>query len=91
MLAALPEFSDIYERRPIRDNKGGMRAPHCFAAWFMLRKLRPTAVVESGLWRGQGTWLIEQACPDADLYCIDIDLGRLEYRSPRATTITRTR
>jgi hypothetical protein len=50
----------------------------------MLRKLQPTAVIESGLWRGQGTWLIEQACPDADLYCIDLDLDRLEYRSPRA-------
>jgi hypothetical protein len=89
MLAALPEFSSIYGRRPIRDNKGGMRAPHCFATWFMLRKLQPTAVMESGLWRGQGTWLIEQACPDADLYCIDIDLGRLEYRSPRATYFDR--
>lgn len=84
MLAALREFAELYEHRPIRDNDGGMRAPHMFAAWFMLRSLRPEAVIESGVWRGQGTWLIEQACPDAALFCAEPNIARIEYRSPRA-------
>ncbi len=84
MLADLDAFAALYARRPVRDNQGGMRAPHMFAAWFMARRLRPALIVESGVWKGQGTWLLEQACPDAELVCIDIDLSRRQYVSPRA-------
>jgi hypothetical protein len=84
MRAALEEFAALYTRRPIRDNAGGMRTPHLFGAWFVLRKLQPAAIVESGVWRGQGTWFFEQACPQAELHCVDVNLTRLEYRSTRA-------
>lgn len=88
MLDDLAEFADLYERRPIRDNEGGMRSPHLFAFWFAMRQLRPAAVIESGVWRGQGTWFIEQACPKADIYCVDINWSNLSYRSSRATYLT---
>jgi hypothetical protein len=84
MLEALPEFLELHARLPIVNNHGGMRAPHLFGAWFMLRELRPTHVVESGVFKGLGTWLIEQAAPQAQLYCIDPDLSQREYTSPRA-------
>jgi len=84
MLARLEEFSRVYAERPIKDNAGGMLSQHMFFTWFALQTLKPRAVVESGIWHGQGTWLIERTCPDADLYCIDINLERIEYRSPRA-------
>ncbi|MEK6801190.1 MAG: hypothetical protein AABZ34_00795 [Nitrospirota bacterium] len=89
MRKSLREFVEVYERRPIRDNSGGMQAPHMFLAWFVLKTLSPKAIIESGLWLGQGTWLFEQACPAADLHCIDIDLSRLQYRSNRATYYNR--
>lgn len=85
LVAALPEFLSLYPKRPIRDNEGGMKAPHMFATWFMARRLAPKAIIESGAWKGQSTWLLEQACPDAELVSIDIDLSRREYISPRAT------
>ncbi|RDD61883.1 hypothetical protein [Ferruginivarius sediminum] len=88
MVAELEDFARLYERRPIRDNRGGMTTPHLFMTWFALRRLKPKAIVESGLWQGQGTWLFEQACPDAELYCLDPDMSRLKYRSPRATYST---
>lgn len=50
----------------------------------MLSRLSPDLIVESGVWKGQGTWLIEQACPQADLICIDLNLSRVEYKSKRA-------
>jgi hypothetical protein len=84
LVGALEEFAGVYRARPIVDNTGGMKAPHMFATWFGLKRLRPKAVVESGIWLGQGTWLIEQACPDAELYCIDPVLDRVRYRSQRA-------
>jgi hypothetical protein len=80
----LQEFSSIYSKRPIQDNGGGMSSSHLFLFWFILQHLKPRVVIESGVWKGQGTWLIEQACPDADIHCIDIDWSNLEYKSERA-------
>lgn len=84
MLADLDEFCALYEARPIPNNMGGMRAPHMFMTWFALRQLQPRVIIESGVWLGQGTWLFEQACPDAQIHCIDPILDRVRYRSPRA-------
>lgn len=84
MIAALDEFAALYEKRPIKDNHGGMLSPHMFPLWFATRRLKPKAVVESGVFKGQSTWLIEQAAPEAKIYCIDPELDRVEYRSERA-------
>jgi hypothetical protein len=84
MKNALPEFLELHGRRPIFDNHGGMCAPHLFAAWFMVRTLAPKHIVESGVFKGLGTWILESAAPDAEIVCIDPDLEKLVYRSPRA-------
>jgi len=84
MIEALEAFTRLYRQRPIQDNTGGMFSPHMFAFWFALKTLKPAAVIESGVWLGQGTWFIEQACPSAKLYCIDLNLKRIQYRSERA-------
>lgn len=89
MKEALPEFLGLLGKLPISNNHGGMRAPHLFATWFMLRTLRPTHIVESGVFKGLGTWLLEQAAPEARLYCIDPNPEAIEYRSPRAEYFTR--
>lgn len=84
MLEKLEEFASLYKKRPIDYNKWGMKAPHMFLAWFALQSLKPKAIVESGVYLGQGTWLLEKACPAAKLYCIDIDLQQIQYKSSRA-------
>jgi hypothetical protein len=84
LVRSLEEFADLYSRRPIAVNTGGMKSPHLFAMWFALWTMKPKAVIESGVWKGQGTWFIEQACPDAEIHCLDINLSRVEYRSMRA-------
>ena len=61
-----------------------MKAPHMFALWFMARKLSPDLIVESGVWKGQSTWLLETACPQAKLFSIDLDLRNREYVSQKA-------
>ncbi len=80
----IDEFESLYAGRPIEDNVGGMKAPHMFAVWFMAKKLSPDLVVESGIWKGQSTWLLEKACPEAKLVSIDLDLGNRQYISDRA-------
>ena len=81
------EFSKLYARRPIQDNSGGMKAPHAFASYFMLKMLKPKIIIESGVWKGQGTWLFEQACPEAKIICLDINFGNLIYKSKKAEYI----
>jgi hypothetical protein len=83
------DFIAIYRGRPVKDNRGGMSFNHSFATWYMLLTLRPESVIESGIWKGHSTWLIEQACPQASIYCLDIDFSRLEYKSKRATYLQR--
>jgi len=80
----LKEFAELYEQRPITNNEGGMRSPHMYLVWFALQELKPKAIVESGVWLGQGTWFFEKACPYAKLYCIDLNLDIIRYRSSKA-------
>lgn len=84
IIESISEFSTIYAERPIKDNQGGMMAPHMFAVWFITKKLSPDLIVESGIWKGQSTWLLEQACPRAELFSIDLNLGLRKYISERA-------
>lgn len=81
---SVPEFVALYRSRPLAQNPLGMGFNHCFATWFILRTMRPKLVVESGVWRGQSTWLIEQAVPDAEIVAIDPRPESRVYTSPRA-------
>lgn len=55
---AVDEFLSLYEHRPIQHNDGGMRTPHMFALWYTCKILQPSVIIESGVWRGQGTWIL---------------------------------
>lgn len=72
MISSLQEFSRVYEHRPIRENKGGMRFHHSFGLWFTLKAIypRPSFVVESGANRGHTTWMIRQALPGVRIITI---------------------
>lgn len=41
--------------------------------------------MESGIWRGHSTWLIERTLPDARILSFDIDLSNRAYVSAHAT------
>ena len=82
---SIPEFLELYKHRPIDYNDGGMLAPHMFATWFMMRQMQPKTVIESGVYKGQSTWLIEQTVPDAEVFSIDIKLSQREYISKNVT------
>lgn len=81
---AFYEFAETYESRPIRDNSGGMGLNHSFALWYLLKQGKPDVVIESGVWKGHSTWLIEQAVPSATIFSFDLDLSRVEYKSKYA-------
>lgn len=82
------EFMGVYDKRVVKNNKGGMKITHSFYAWFLAQMLQPKIIIESGVWKGHGTWLFEKACPNARLICLDPCLDKLEYISKKATYST---
>jgi hypothetical protein len=84
LIDLLAEFAELYQARPIQNNTGGMEAPHMFSTWVTVKWLQPKSIIESGVFKGQGTWLLERACPTASLYCIEPNLDGIEYKSKQA-------
>ena len=84
LINSFKKFLEIYEKRPIKKNTGGMRLSHCFAFYLFLKKINPPLVVESGVLKGQGTWLIENICPNAKIICIDIYPHKRVFTSKKA-------
>jgi hypothetical protein len=84
LLSKVEEFHELYQKKPIDDNHGGMKAPQMFSAWFVMNWFKPEVIVESGVWYGQGTWFFEQASPDSYIVCIDPAMDRIQYKSDRA-------
>lgn len=84
LIEEIKNFSKIYKERPIIKNICGMRFQHMFMTYFILKKIRPSMVIESGVFRGQSTWLIERTLPSCKILSIDIDLSKREYISKRA-------
>ena len=71
-ISELKSFADLYRHRPNVHNQHGMGVNHAFSLWFVLKKLKPSHVIESGVLKGQGTWLIRQTIgSSAKIYSID--------------------
>jgi len=67
--AELSNFKGAWARHP-----GGtkMGANHQFAEWFLVRALKPSAIVESGVLQGGSTWgLRDAAGPDTPIFSFD--------------------
>ena len=77
-------FLNLYKERPIKNNKGGMGFNNMFFFFLVLTKKRPSLVIESGVFKGQSTWLIENTLPKSDIISIDIDLSQREYISKKS-------
>ena len=81
LLEHLDEFNQLYGQRPIKDNSGGMNSSHMFSAWFIVQTLKPKVLIESGVWKGLGTWFFEKASPDTHIISIDPEPRFREYTS----------
>ena len=84
----LKEFSDIYKKRPIKDNTGGMKSIHMFYIWFSAKTLNPQLIIDSGTFKGQSAWVLREACPKAKIISFDpspksrvFDTPNVEYFS----------
>lgn len=68
----LADWFSVFRRDvAILSNDGGMRLPHQFAVYTVLRLLQPKIVIESGVWNGVVTKVIRKTLPKA--YIISVD------------------
>ncbi len=67
----IDEFYNLYRERPIKDNDGGMKSPHMFPSWYIIKKMQPEFIIESGVWKGLGTWFFENASPTSQIISLD--------------------
>ena len=78
------EFYKIYQKRPLNKNDNGIKIEHSFYLFLVIKKLNPMYIIESGVFAGQSTWLIEKFCPKAKIFCFDTNLSNLYYKSKKA-------
>lgn len=72
MQALLPEFQKVWDKRPGTKKQNKLGANHQFAEWFLVKALKPTAIIESGVWMGGATWgLREAAGPSTPIFSFD--------------------
>ena len=71
IIDSIQEFNEIYELRPIKDNHGGSLSVNLFHTFLALKKLKPKKVIESGVFKGQTTWLINTYLPETKIIGIE--------------------
>jgi len=84
----IDDFLSLYEKRPIKNNSGGMNSSHLFPFYYVLKKINPEVIIESGIWKGLGTWFIEKICPNSKIISIDPVLDNRQYVSNTAEYLT---
>lgn len=91
ILIDLGSFNSIYCKQPLSyKNIGGLGPAGSFNLYRSLRLFPNThTIIESGVWRGASTWLLEQALPNLKtIYCLDPNVDNVDfyrYRSPKAS------
>jgi hypothetical protein len=74
------DFVECFPQRPVEKNIGGGGIVPNYWLYIMVRILQPPRIIESGVFRGQTSWLLRQAQPNADIHSFDINLKHLQYR-----------
>jgi hypothetical protein len=74
------DFIEIYPGRPLENNIGGTGLVPNYWLFVLTKWLEPGLIVESGVWKGQSSWLLRQARPSAEIHAFDINLKSLQYK-----------
>jgi len=83
----IADFFTLYTKRKFTDNTSGSGFHNAFWLFLLCRAMNPELIVESGVWKGHTTWLLEQACPTAKIYGFDVNLNHVEYKGLNAELI----
>lgn len=75
-----------WQRRPFAQNPGGMSLEACFFLHEILALLAPQTVIESGVWHGMATYIIDSIPKVKNIHCFDpvaTNMDFISYQSPK--------
>jgi len=72
----------------IQTNDGGMKINDMFSLYFLLTRMKPAVVVESGIWKGYSTKIIRKTVgDDVKIVCLDpLDITKDGFRDDNVNT-----
>jgi len=84
----LDEFMENIYFDEIQLNDGGMKINDMFSFYFLLTRMKPTVVVESGIWKGYSTKIIRKTLGnDVKILCLDpLDITKDGFRDDNVNT-----
>lgn len=81
-------YDRVFKEKPISNLIGGMGYNNGLILFILFSHYQPKVTVESGVWRGFTTYLIDKAIPDDSIiYCFDVDLNKNEFHSKKANYV----
>ncbi|MEK9657766.1 MAG: hypothetical protein VW378_05270 [bacterium] len=84
--AMIKKYDDLFFDHPISNLNGGMTYNSGLLTFLFVNIINPDIVIESGVWKGFSTYLIDHASSShCKIFCFDINYSKLEYRSSKAT------
>tara|TARA_Y100000588_G_scaffold252234_1_gene266808 strand:+ start:1133 stop:2008 length:876 start_codon:yes stop_codon:yes gene_type:complete len=79
-------FDTIFRECPISSLSGGMGYNNGLFCFCLIRAIQPDKVIESGVWRGYSTYLIDKSTSEkSSILSFDINLSLIEWRSSKAS------
>jgi hypothetical protein len=82
----ISDFNSLMDKWTYKNLAGGLGYNDGLFLFAFIRAAKPTFCIESGVWRGFSTYLMDAATsPDCKINAYDINLGSVIYRSPKAT------
>ncbi len=76
-------FLDIYNTRPDKKGVGSSGFSQLMHLYNYCLKIKPEVIIESGTWKGQSSYLFFKACPNANIYCFDLDFSNLFWKNDK--------
>ena len=82
----IDRYEKIFRNSKIRDLNGGLGFNNGLFFYVLICHFQPKKILESGVWRGYSTFLIDEATSiDSKIFCFDINLGKREFISKKAS------
>ena len=79
------EYCDVFSKTPIKVMDSGFGFNEGLFLFCIIKVIKPTYVIESGIMKGFTTYIINSAIDvDSIINCYDINFDNIEYRSKKA-------
>ena len=73
-----------YKKNPINNNSGGIGFNNSLFLYIFLKNINVDLIIESGVWMGYTSFLIDQACKTNNKIKFDINFSKVIYKSKQS-------